>query len=352
MFRLIVPTSSGGMEFPFEEAANRLERFTWQSRDAGMANAIGMHSFVGCRGLHEFGTQACRERYLDVCLSGEKAMAFALTETGAGSDALAISTRAEKVAGGYRLSGHKYMISLAQVAKLAVVFAQSEDGLLALLVDLEEQTDRVSINPRICNVLRTCPVGDMRFEDAYVPADNLLGLPGEGFKRVANRLLAIDRILVFAFRLGRLRSILDLAVAFGKQRSQFGEAIGGFQSYSFRTADMYSDLLGGRALVQVASRALEAESPEAVALASATRLRIGDSLDRAGTELLQMLGARGTEPGWAWLYLADSRLDRIGGGTSEIQRSLLARFAQRYVEEDAESLEELSAEAQALVELK
>lgn len=347
---MIVPTDDGGLGLNLKQAAGELDRFTWLSRDAGLGNAVGMHAIIGIGALLYHGGSSVCQRYLNSMMTGEKIACFALTETGAGSDAMDMQTRVERCPGGFKVTGHKYMISLAPVAELAIVFGQSDEGHVALVVDLPGSREAVRVIPRVSNVIRTCPVGDLYLDNVFVPDDHVLAQPGLGFKVVATHLLGLDRAIVFAFRLGRLRSILEMAIAFGRERKQFGKSLSEFQSFGFRIADVYAALKAGEALVETATHKLQSGDSEARTFASVARLLIGDFLDRAGIELVEMLGARGTEPGWAWMFLADSRLDRLGGGTSEIQRMILHATVEREFDARPDK-EELLREAADLVDL-
>ena len=171
----------------------------------------------------------------------KKIACHALTEPKAGSDVFSMSTHAEKVEGGYRISGQKHLITLAPIADYVFLFAKTNPnlgqwGLSAFMIDTNSKG--VLVHPTQQKMgLRTVPIGGFDFEDCFVPEENRIGKEGSGFS-ILNYSLEFDRTCILASHLGTMERQLQETLEFVKNRTQFGQAVGQFQSVSNRIVEM------------------------------------------------------------------------------------------------------------------
>ena len=296
--------------------AEGLQEFTWKSRDAGLANALGIQLGLIYPLLAQVGPGRLKPNWIDGVKNQTLIGSFAVTERATGSAIRDFRTSITKVDSGYVLNGEKWMISLAPVAHLCVVVSRLVDDFALLLVDTA--APGVTVSPQRVHVIRTCPVGAIRFQDVVVDEAQVLACGGEA-KRMLSRLVDIDRAFVWRYRVGRLRSILELLVAFGTRRLQAGRPLTEFQTFAFRIGDIRVALANCEALMRTAVIAVAQDAPDASLLAAIARLELGRQSVRAGSDMLHMLGSSGLSEGsLAWMYFADTRLDCIGGGATEV----------------------------------
>jgi acyl-CoA dehydrogenase len=273
------------------------------------------------------GTEEQRQKYLPPLATGEQLAAFALTEPEAGSDAAAISTRATKVSGGYRLDGGKCFISNAGIAHSYVVFASTEPsakakGISAFIVAANSPGFTVKEKT---SLLSPHPVGVLAFDDCFVPRHQLLGGEGEGLK-IAFRTLDILRCTVGAAAMGFARRGLAEAIAYSQSRRQFGRAIAEFQGIRFKLADMAADLEASRLLVYQAAWAHDVGESEIPLKSSIAKLFATEAAQRIVDQALQIHGGIGVVAGHIMERLyRDVRALRIYEGSSEIQKLVIAK---------------------------
>jgi alkylation response protein AidB-like acyl-CoA dehydrogenase len=263
-----------------------------------------------------------------VLASGEWRAAWALTEPGSGSDAGAARTNAVRKGDRYVLNGNKTFITNGSHADVAVVIAVTDKnkgthGLSAFLVEKGTPGFRPGKKENKLG-LRASDTSELIFEDCEIPAENLLGVEGEGFID-AMRVLDGGRISIAALALGIGRGALDAALKYVKERRQFGKAIAEFQGIQWKLADMATELDAARLLTQRAAvlkdagRKVTRESSMAKLFASEVAVRICD-------EAVQLFGGYGFIKDYpAEKYYRDVKLCTIGEGTSEIQRMVIAR---------------------------
>jgi alkylation response protein AidB-like acyl-CoA dehydrogenase len=252
-----------------------------------------------------------------------------MTEPESGSDAFSLRTRAEKREGGYILNGSKTIISLAPVCDLALVFASTDLslgqwGISAFLVERGTPGFHVSKGWEKMG-MRTSPIGEIILEDCLVPAENRLGPEGIGVSMFASS-MEWERSFVFASQVGAMERQLEEAIAYAKERRQFGQSIGKFQSVSNRIADMKVRLETSR--LHLYKAAWLKESGEPAAMQSAiTKLHISEAYVRSSLDAIKTFGGKG--------YLTETGIERemrdaTGGvlytGTSDIQRVVIARL--------------------------
>lgn len=273
------------------------------------------------------GTTEQKQKYLPPLATAENIAAFALTEPEAGSDAAAISTRATKVSGGYRLDGSKCFISNAGIAHTYVVFASTEPnvrakGISAFIVQADAPGFSVKGKTRL---LSPHPIGVLSFDNCFVPQQQRLGTDGEGLS-IAFRTLDTLRSTVGAAAVGFARRALSEALAYSQSRRQFGRPIGDFQGIQFKLADMAADLEAARLLVYQAAWAHDMQDPELPLKSSIAKLFATEAAQRIVDQALQIHGGNGVVAGHIMERLyRDVRALRIYEGSSEIQKLVIAK---------------------------
>ena len=279
------------------------------------------------------------ERYLKPCISGEKKEVFALTEPGAGSDILSMTTRAVREGEDFVINGSKHFISSPVIPDFAILFAwtgvkQTRRGerklVTAFLVDRGTEGFSIERGPR-CAAQRAYHTWQLSFQQCRVHQSQILGKEGEGFD-LADKWLKMGRVWVAAAACGRMERLLELATRYAVDRKQFGQSIGKFQGTSFKLADMATDLQAADLLVMHAADKADQGIMDANDAAMA-KLFASEAVGRAADNTLQIFGGMGLmeelpiERLWR-----DSRLDRIWDGTSEIQRHIISRSLLREYE--------------------
>ncbi len=279
--------------------------------------------------IDAFGAEEQRRKWLPNLTRMETIASYCLTEPGSGSDAAALRTTAKPDGNErYVINGSKAFISGAGFSDLYVVMCRTgEDGpkgVSTLLV--EEGTKGLSFG-KLENKMgwRAQPTAIVNFEDCRVAAENRIGPEGEGFK-YAMKGLDGGRLNIAACALGGAQDALDRALAYVKERKQFGKRIADFQATQFALADMETDLAASRALLHQAARKLDAKSPDATKYCAMAKRFVTDAAFKVADQALQLHGGYG--------YLADYeverivrdlRVHRILEGTNEIMRVIVAR---------------------------
>jgi acyl-CoA dehydrogenase len=324
-YDLPVEYGGGGVE-SLRACCAVIEELTWG--DSPIALVIGQGGFFAGPVL-AMGSEEQKQRWLPpLCGLRPPACALAITEPGAGSDAAAITTHAQRVDGGYMLNGHKKFIGNAPVADLCVVFATVAPGTRAAGITafvVERGDEGFVIGPRLPKMGSRCfPVGELRFEDCFLPDDRRLGAEGEGFRGVM-RTFDRARVQLAANSLGIGRAALEVAVEHATQRHAFGRPIHEFQAVSFRLADAKLKLEQSRLLMLEAARRADDGEPFATEAAMA-KLAASEAAWFATWAASQTLGAAGyVRDSLVQKWLRDARLDEIWDGTSDIMRLIVAR---------------------------
>lgn len=273
------------------------------------------------------GTEEQKKKYLPPLATAETIAAFALTEPEAGSDAAAISTRATKVSGGYRLDGSKCFISNAGIAHIYVVFASTEPsvkgkGISAFIVAADSPGFTVKEKTRL---LSPHPIGVLSFDSCFVAQQQMLGSEGDGLS-IAFRTLDTLRCTVGATAVGFARRALAEAIAYSQSRRQFGRAIGEFQGIRFKLAEMAADLEAARLLVYQAAWTHDMGEPDLPLKSSIAKLFATEAAQRIVDQALQIHGGNGVVAGHIMERLyRDVRALRIYEGSSEIQKLVIAK---------------------------
>ncbi|MER5304017.1 L-prolyl-[peptidyl-carrier protein] dehydrogenase [Streptomyces lasiicapitis] len=324
----VVPEAYGGSGLDAVSAAAVLEALGYGSPDTGFAFSVAAHLFAAVMPVVEFGTEEQKRRWLPALCSGERIAAHGITEPEAGSDTLALRTRAVREGDHYVLDGAKAFTTNAPVADVFVVQAATAPGggyfgLTAFVV--EADTPGLTVGPPYDKVgLRGSPTADVRLDGCVVPASHVLGAEGAGAAVFAGS-MKWERTCLFAVYLGAMRRVLESTVAYVKEREQFGVPIGGFQAVSHRVVDMTLALESARLLLYKAARGLARGSEDEVAPALA-KLAVSEAAVRIGLDAVQLRGALGVLTGGdAEALLRDALPSRIFSGTNEIQKNNIAR---------------------------
>jgi len=280
------------------------------------------------------------DKYLAPCVSGEKHEVFALTEPGAGSDIMAMTTKAVADGDDYVINGSKHFISTPCMPDFAIVFAitgvdETARGprkqISAFLVDRGHKGFDITLGP-LCVSQRAYRTYQLNFDNCRVGKEQLLGEEGRGLE-LANEWLFMGRVWVGAQSCGKMERLLDMATDWAATRKQFGKAIGKFQGTSFKLADMATELQAADLLVMHACQKADQGTMTADDAAMA-KLFASEALGRAADNTVQIYGGMGlmeelpVERLWR-----DARIERIWDGTSEIQRHIISRALLRRVED-------------------
>ena len=275
------------------------------------------------------GSPAQREKYLARLASGEWLASFGLTEPDAGSDAAAMRTAARRVEGGWRIDGTKHYISAAHRAQVVMVLAvtdaqrRARGGITAFLVD--KGTPGMEVT-RIDKTIGSDPIqlGEIRFDDCFVPDAALLGEVGQGFA-IAMGSLTSGRMGVSVSCIGAADKLLELGVAYAKERVTFGQPLAERQSIQWMLADSATELALARSLAYETLRRIDAGEDVGTG-PSMVKLFCSEMVGRVADRVVQIFGGAGLIRGVpVERFYRDVRHYRVGEGSSEVQRMLIAR---------------------------
>jgi len=327
--RHVVPAAYGGLAETLDGRSLCLIR-------EALATASGLADFsfamqgLGTGPITLFGSDALKQRYLPDVARGKRIAAFAISESGAGSDVAAMETVARRDGGGFVLDGEKTWISNAGIADHYVVFAKLEEGkpqrdaerrYVALVVDADDAGLRVT--ERI-DVSAPHPLGTVRFERCRVSADRVVGEAGAGL-RVALGTLDLFRPTVGAAALGLARRAMEEACAWVAEREVFGRPLAEHQMTQARLAEMAVRIDASALLVYRAAWTRDATGRRTTREAAMAKLHATESAQRVIDDAIQLLGARGVRKGAVVERLyREIRALRIYEGTSEIQKIVIA----------------------------
>jgi alkylation response protein AidB-like acyl-CoA dehydrogenase len=286
---------------------------------------------LGSLGLKLAGTDEQKQRYLPRLASGEWLAAYALTEPGAGSDSAAMRTSARLEDGEYVLNGGKRFITNAGVANLYTVFAKTDSdaghsGTSAFVVEAESPGFEVGrIEPKMG--IKGSTTGEIFFNDCRVPASNLLGDEGDGFK-IAMRILDRSRPGIGAQGLGLAQGATDYALEYAKSRETMGKPIGEHQLIAGMLADMETKCEAARGLLYKCGQLIDegAEGQELTKLSAMAKLYCTDVAMDVTTDAVQVLGGYGYIQEYpVERMMRDAKITQIYEGTNQIQRLVIAR---------------------------
>lgn len=325
LFGLIIPEEHGGLELSNGAYARVLAQTS--SHDSSVSLTIGAHSSIGMKGLLLFGTEEQKQRYLPRLASGELIAAFCLTESGAGSDAASIRTKASRNDdGSWTLSGEKIWITNGGIAGFFTVFARTdtpEGKITAFLV--EAGWDGVSHGPHEDKMgIRASSTTTVAFSDVRVPAENVLGPVGKGFK-VAMSILNSGRTGLGGGAVGGMRTLLRLATAQAKERQQFGKPIAEFGLVREKLARMAVDCFAAESTVWMVAHLIDSGHTDYSVEAAISKVFASEAVQRASYEALQIAAGNGFMREFPYEQITrDTRILSIFEGTNEILRLYVA----------------------------
>ncbi len=286
------------------------------------------HVSLGSQTIYHGGSDEQRNRWLPSLASGEKIAAFALTEPGTGSDALALETSLRRDGDEYVLNGSKLFCTNGAVADVFSVFTNhnkeaAHRGVTAVVV--EKGTPGFTINPQHGKMgMKGCATAELVFDNCRIPVANRLGKEGEGYK-LALKILDSSRIMIAAQCLGLAKGALDAALSYSKQRITFGKPIATRQAIQFMLADMAVELDAARLLTYRAAALYDEGLPHSKESAMA-KLYASEAAGRIASKALQIHGGVGYfKPSAVERIYRDQRVTEIYEGTSEIQRLVISR---------------------------
>jgi alkylation response protein AidB-like acyl-CoA dehydrogenase len=320
-----VPEEYGGAGADFLSYILVLEELS--RADAGVGVTVAVHTSATTLPILAFGTQEQKTRFVPPLARGEQIGAFALTESGSGSDAGSLRTRAEPEGDGWTLTGAKQWITNGSVADTLVAFARTDPstagarGISCFVLDgahvrVTREEEKLGLN--------SSTTSDLALEGAYVGRDRLLHEEGRGF-RVAMATLDGGRIGIAAQALGIAQAAYDVARSYALEREQFGRRIADFQAIQWKLADMTTEIDAARLLVYRAAWLKQQGSPHTAEGAKA-KLFASEMARRQTAEAIQVLGGYGyTKEFPVERFYRDAKVTEIYEGTSEIQRLVIAR---------------------------
>jgi len=295
---------------------------------AGGACSSIMTHMIGAKIISEFGSDVQKEKYLPRALAGELMTAIAITEPDHGSDVAGIQTTARKENAGYTLRGQKMFITNATHAGVFMVMATTDpgsrkDGISMFLVD--GGAAGLEVGPKLRKLgWHTSDTAPIHLDDVAVPLDNLLGRPGGGFEQLSQGFV-FERVIMAAMAVGAARAALGDALLYARERQQFGRAIKDFQVIRHALADLATQVEAARWLTYRAAWAAD-RNPKDPAPAAMAKLFTSETAVHVADRAVQIFGGAGfmNEVRVSRIY-RDVKVLTIGGGTSEIMRSIVAK---------------------------
>ncbi len=321
---MLVPETYNGVNADHVAFALALEEIA--AGDGACSTIMSVHNSVGCVPILNFGSDAQKQRWLPDMATGKLLGAFALTEPGAGSDASAITTKAEATPNGYRLNGVKQFITSGKNADVCITFARTSEGkkgISAFIVDTNTPGYVVS-RVEQKHGQRSSETCQITFDNLELSTDNLLGAEGDGYRIALNNLEG-GRIGIGAQAVGMAKAAYNHALEYAKTRSAFGATIINHQAIAFKLADMVTQIEAARLMVLNAAQLRDAGKP-CLMEASMAKLFASEMAEKVCSGAIQIHGGYG--------YLRDYPVERIARdvrvcqlyeGTSEIQRLVISR---------------------------
>ncbi|HMO17919.1 MAG TPA: acyl-CoA dehydrogenase family protein [Oligoflexia bacterium] len=321
LFGLIIPEEYGGIGL--SNAAYSRVLGESSSFDASTSLTIGAHSSIGMKGLLLFGSDEQKKKYLPELASGERVAAFCLTESGAGSDAASVRTTATKnTDGSWTLNGEKIWITNGAFARFFTVFARtdSEGGKLSAFI-VEREFPGVSSGPKEDKLgIRASATTTVRFDNVKVPAENLLGEEGKGF-RIAMEILNNGRTGLGGGCVGGMKKMIELACAQSINRKQFGKPISEYGLIREKIAQMTVRCYVTESVVRMVGHLIDTGHPDYSTEAAISKVFATEALWLSINDALQIAGGNGFMKEYPYeRYLRDSRINLIFEGTNEILR--------------------------------
>jgi short-chain 2-methylacyl-CoA dehydrogenase len=321
---MTIPEEYGGAGTDTLSYAIAVEELT--RVDSSVAITVAAHHSLGTLPIYYYGSEEQKREWLPDLASGKKLAAFGLTEPGAGSDAGATRTTAELRDGRWIVNGSKIFITNAgtEISACVTITARTGDDEISNIIVPNGTAGYESSKPMKKLGWHASDTRELSFKDCAVPEGNLLGPRGKGFHQFL-QILDGGRISVAAMGVGLAQGAYDLALAYAKERQQFGQPISRFQAVQFRLADMATEIEAGRGLLYRAAWLKDRDTDFGLAAAQA-KLYTGEMSNRVVNSALQIHGGYGYMDEFAISRLyRDQKILEIGEGTNEVQRMVIAR---------------------------
>ncbi|MBI2875251.1 MAG: acyl-CoA dehydrogenase family protein [Candidatus Tectomicrobia bacterium] len=326
-FGIRYPAKYGGSEADFFSSVVFSEELG-RSQSLGVANSLTVHSEMAAQFIHAWGTEAQKEAYLKPAIAGEKILALGISEPNAGSDVSSIETVATREGDQYVIRGSKMFITNGSFADTLILAARTGKGdrhknLSVFLFDTA--TPGFSASPLKKIGHHMSGTSALYLEDCRIPADRLLGEAGQGFYAIMNTFQA-ERLVVSAYNIGAAQKVFEDSLQYAQDRVAFGQPIGKFQTVAHRLAEMAIELEASRQLLYHATWLYQQgkDFRKEVAMIKVHAARMCHWLADQGVQIHGGYGYMAEYP-VSRAYL-DTRLGSIGGGTSEIQKEILAKL--------------------------
>lgn len=321
------PKELGGMGLDYQSYAIAVEEVSRVGAATGLT--LAAHISLGTYPIYKFGTDEQKKRYIPPLARGDYLGSFGLTEPNAGSDPAAMETTAVLKGDKYILNGSKRFITNGGVAKVFIVFAKTDPaagtkGITAFIVDRDAKGFTLGKHENLLGLRGTANC-ELMFDDCEVPAENVLGEVGQGFK-VALGTLDVSRIDIGAQAVGIAQSAMEKAIAYSKERKQFGRPICDFQMIQGKIADMACRTMASRLLVYYAAHQKDSGKTRFNLESAMCKLFAAETAVAVTREAVQIYGGYGyTKDYPVERYFRDAKCMEIYEGTSEIQRIVIAR---------------------------
>ncbi|MEK7348008.1 MAG: acyl-CoA dehydrogenase family protein [Candidatus Eisenbacteria bacterium] len=326
LFGIIFPPEYGGAGLDTLSYVIAVEEISRACASTGIT--LAAHTSLGTWPIYRFGTDAQKRKYLPALCSGEKLAAFGLTEAEAGSDAGGTKTRAVKEGDRYTVSGRKIYITNGSVCGTAVFTAVTTPGVGVRGISsfiVEKGTPGFSAGGKERKLgHRASDTVELLFDKLSLPAENLLGTEGEGFKQF---MMTLDggRISIGAMSVGIAQAALDAALKYSQERRQFGKAIAEFQAIQLLLAEMVTEVESARLLVYQTAR-FKDRGGRFTRHAAMAKLKASTIAMQCANLAIQIHGGAGYMTDYpVERYFRDAKLMEIGEGTSQIQMLVIAR---------------------------
>lgn len=327
---LPIPEEYGGSGADIVTTCLALEALAEGGHDAGLGLSVGAHVTIGTVPIWLHGTEEQKRKYLPKLCTGEWIGAMAITEPEAGSDTASIKTRAKRDGGDWVINGSKIFITNGSIADTVIVIAVTDpeagsgQGVSAFIV--EKGTPGFEVARDLDKMgTRSSPLSLLHFDDCRVPSENLLGEEGLALWQVAFECFDWERTVMIASSIGGMRAGLDSAIAYAKERVAFGKPIAKHQAIQHKIAEMKAYYDAARLVLYKAAWLKQNDLPHQVE-ASVAKYFVAEASMRNAIEATQIFGGYGYIKEYpVERSMRDAKLISIGGGTSEIQKMIIAR---------------------------
>lgn len=301
--------------------ANELGRVCSSVRSLLTVHSIASHAVL------RWGTAAQKQTWIPKLANGSTIGAFALSEPHIGSDAKNVQTRAQRLGAEFVINGHKKWITYGRIADVFLVFAQTEGGPTAFLVERDRPGLRTEPIFGLMGI-RGSMTASVHFEDCRIPAENVVGRVGLGFSHVASVALDLGRYTVAWGAVGILEACVEACVKYTSMREQFGVALKEHQLVQRLVTDMYTNHKAARLLCLEAGRLRDAKDPGTFAATSIAKYFASTAAVRAADDAVQLHGANGCSSDYPLQrYLGDAKILEIIEGSTQIQQITIAKYA-------------------------